>query len=227
MLNSSAKKNKSTSSRLGGSLFRAIALKLFAIIALLAVLAIVVAVVGPKIQKGIADSTIGIEINDDIDNTPSVIREMRAIGQWEFLTISDEQLVDTISKGLFSDSQLVRIYYGTLRLGIDFSHTSGQWVRMTSDTVYVTLPPPQLLDQRFIDEARTTSFMETGKWTSADRQSLYNKAHAEMISRCMTQENIDIAAANSRRSIEAFLTPLVAPKGVVVTTDTASIQNKK
>lgn len=55
------------------------------------------------------------------------IRSMRSIGQWEFLTVSDEELVDTVRHGFFGDDELIRIYYGTLRLGCDLSKASDNW----------------------------------------------------------------------------------------------------
>ncbi len=51
--------------------------------------------------------------------SPTQIRTIENIGQWEFLSISDEELIDTTRHGFFGDDKLVRIYYGTLRLGID------------------------------------------------------------------------------------------------------------
>lgn len=51
--------------------------------------------------------------------SPTQVESIENIGQWEFLSVSDEELIDTIRRGLLGDDQLVRIYYGTLRLGID------------------------------------------------------------------------------------------------------------
>ena len=62
-----------------------------------------------------------IEIGADeaIDATPTQIQSIKAIGEWEFLSVSLEELTDTVLKGFFSDDELARIYYGTLRLGIN------------------------------------------------------------------------------------------------------------
>ena len=69
--------------------------------------------------RGIRQTEFSLEADQSIDITPQQIESIRAIGQWEFLAISNEELVDTTRKGLFTDDHLARIYYGTVRLGID------------------------------------------------------------------------------------------------------------
>lgn len=130
--------------------------------------------------------------------TATQIDSLRSIGQWEFLSIADEEVVDTIRHGFFGDDRLARIYYGTLRLGIDLSKAPDGWISNDKDTVVVTLPKVQLLDDNFVDEARTRSFIETGKWTEADRAALTRKAAVVMRRRCMTEANIKRANNNAK-----------------------------
>ena len=84
-------------------------------------------------------------MNSDINVTPEQIQRIKAIGEWEFLSISDEELVDTVRKGLFKDDQLVRIYYGTLRLGVNLQHVKDGWIKTQGDSVSVTLPMARFL----------------------------------------------------------------------------------
>lgn len=130
--------------------------------------------------------------------TATQIDSLRSIGQWEFLSIADEEVVDTIRHGFFGDDRLARIYYGTLRLGIDLSKATDGWISNDKDTVVVTLPKAQLLDDNFVDEARTRSFIETGKWTENDRAALTRKAAVVMRRRCMTEANIKRANNNAK-----------------------------
>lgn len=130
--------------------------------------------------------------------TATQIDSLRSIGQWEFLSIADEEVVDTIRHGFFGDDRLARIYYGTLRLGIDLSKAPDGWISNDKDTVVVTLPKAQLLDDNFVDEARTRSFIETGKWTENDRAALTRKAVVVMRRRCMTEANIKRANNNAK-----------------------------
>ena len=144
------------------------------------------------------DNEVSITTNQHIDITPAQIESIRQIGQWEFLSISDEEMVDTVDRGFFKDKELVRIYYGTLRLGIDLSKIDEHWLQASDSIVLATLPPIQLLDHQFIDEARTRSFFESGSWTSQDREQLYQRAYQKMLKRCLTKNNMAQARDNAR-----------------------------
>ena len=166
--------------------------------------------------NGVKKSSLSIGVDEKIDCTPNIVDRMRAIGQWEFLTVSDEELIDTVRKGFFSDDELVRIYYGKLRLGIDLSSCSEDWISQKDDTVFVTIPEIRLLDHNFIDEARTKSFFESGKWSNADRQAMYDRARDRMIRRCMSPENKKVARDNACEQVQKMLAPIAKPKVVKV-----------
>ena len=134
--------------------------------------------------------------DSQIDVTPTQITSIKAIGEWEFLAVNAEELVDTVRKGFFSDDELVRIYYGTLRLGIDMSQLEPGWIEASGDSVMLQLPKVGLLDASFIDEARTKSFFERGKWSPMDKEGLYKKAYSQMKAHCLTKENLQAAETN-------------------------------
>ena len=188
--------------------------RLYLFIGTLCVILVVVGIVWTC--NGVKNSSLSLGVNEKIDCTPNIVDRMRAIGQWEFLTVSDEELIDTVRKGFFSDDELVRIYYGKLRLGIDLSNCSEDWIMQKDDTVYVTIPEIRLLDQNFIDEARTKSFFESGKWSNADRQAMYDRARERMIRRCMNPENKKVARENAIEQMQKMLAPIASPKAVKV-----------
>ena len=146
--------------------------------------------------SGISQSEVTLDVNQEIDLTPEQITSIEAIGEWEFLAIANEELVDTTRKGFFKDDHLVRIYYGTVRLGIDMKNVEPGWIQTGGDSILVTLPQPGLLDKNFIDEARTKSFFETGKWSHQDRDKLYQKAYRQMLAHCLTPANLRSAREN-------------------------------
>lgn len=145
-----------------------------------------------------------IEHNNSIGLTPAEIQRIRDIGEWEFLSLPTEELVDTIRKGFFMDDRLVRIYYGTLRLGINLQETSDNWIHTQGDTVSVLLPAIRLLDKDFINEAQTKAFYESGTWSESAKQTLYYKAYNAMKRRCLTKENLKIAEDNARNQLSSF-----------------------
>ena len=143
--------------------------------------------------------------DDKIDITPSQVRSIEQIGEWAFLEIDDEEIVDTVRRGFFSDDELVRIYYGTLRIGINLKEAHEGWLAVDGDTLRAILPPVRLLDNNFIDEARTRSFIETGKWTHQDRKAMYERAVQRMKSRCLTRQNYQTARENAKMQFAQML----------------------
>ena len=163
------------------------------------------------------DNTVGVTTEEQTTLSPTQVESIEAIGEWEFLAISNEELVDTVRSGFFGDDQLVRIYYGTLRLGINMKNVKEGWIQANAekDSIVCTLPPIRLLDNNFIDEARTRSFFEEGKWTGADRQALYDRAYAQMKKRCFTPANIRIAQRNAKQQFRDMFKAMGFPNARV------------
>lgn len=188
--------------------------KLTIMLASLAIIAVVVCLVW--FCNATKESTLSFSSNEEIDFTPTIVERMRSIGQWEFLSISDEELIDTVRTGFFTDDELVRIYYGTLSIGIDLRDCSKDWISTKGDTIFVTLPEVKLLDQNFIDEASSRSFFETGSWSNKDRKAMYERARQRMLSRCLTEENLNTARLNAREQIGRMLRPIAEPKVIYI-----------
>jgi hypothetical protein len=156
----------------------------------------VVAFAAIWLYQGVRQTEVSLGADQRIDLTPQQIQSIKDIGQWEFLSVSDEQLVDTTRRGIFSDDHLVRIYYGTMRLGIDMRQLETGWIQREGDSLTIILPPIGLLDRDFIDEARTRSFHESGRWTAQDREALLKRAYQRMLQHGMTDQNIESARQN-------------------------------
>ena len=148
---------------------------------------------------------ISVESSDSIDITPAQIRSIERIGQWEFLAMADEEMVDTVRRRtLGRDDRLVRIYKGTLRLGVDLSQCRDNWITVHGDTLTASLPPIRLLSNHFIDEARTRSFYESGDWNARAKEQMYWKAARQMRHRMMTPANLRLAEDNAREQFTAL-----------------------
>lgn len=171
----------------------------------IAIAVIVVALLAVGIYRSLDDAHLEMGSDDSIGLTPTQIESIKAVGEWEFLSVSTEELVDTTRKRLFSDDQLVRIYYGTLRLGVDMKQVEPGWIEQRNDTLFLTLPKVGLLDRDFIDEARTKSFFESGTWKAEDREALYKRAHRKMLAHCLTPANLSTAEDNARESFKKLL----------------------
>ena len=166
---------------------------------------IVVVLLAVWIYRSLGDVRLEMGADDSIGLTPTQIESIKAVGEWEFLSISTEELVDTTRKRLFSDDHLVRIYYGTLRLGVNMKQVEPDWIKQRNDTLFLTLPKVGLLDKDFIDEARTKSFFESGTWKAEDREALYKQAYWKMRAHCLTPTNLSTAEDNARESFRKLL----------------------
>lgn len=166
-------------------------------IALFIAIAIAVIFVLVVLVRTVRSAEMAFVSDGRIDVTPEQIESIRAIGEWEFLSVSDEELVDTVRRGFFSDDRLARIYYGTMRLGIDMRELTSDRITVSGDTVTILMPPIRLLDDNFIDEARTRAFHESGRWSADDREAMYRRAAARMKQKGLTQENIRSAETNA------------------------------
>ena len=168
---------------------------------------IVVAVIaGVFWLRGVTkDDHFSFGSDPQIDVTPTQIMSIKAIGEWEFLSVNAEELVDTVRKGFFSNDELARIYYGTLRIGIDMSQLDSDWIEAKDDSVVLLLPKVGLLDAAFIDEARTKSFFESGKWSPEDKEAMYKKAYNQMKAHCLTKENLQAAEANGEEQMRNMM----------------------
>ena len=152
------------------------------ILTALTIIAFVVMVITLTV-KGTTNEVELAPDNKKIEVTPIQITSVKEIGQWEFLSVSDEELVDSVESRIFGQpKKIVRIYYGTLRLGVDLS-------KLQDDDVVL------------IDEAKTKSFYETGTWPQSTRAALFQKAKKQMLARCMTRENVHIAQYNAVEEI--------------------------
>ena len=151
------------------------------------------------------DDYLELGADNAIDPTPTQIQSIKAIGEWEFLSVSLEELTDTVRKGLFSDDELSRIYYGTLRIGINMHQVEPGWLTAEGDSVSIILPRVALLDRDFIDEARTKPFYESGSWKPEDREALYRQAHKNMLQHGLTKENLTAAETNAREQITSLM----------------------
>ena len=186
------KRKRSLPARLFAGISR---LKLYAAITIL-LLAFIAAA---YLVRSCRNDSMTVHVDDKINLTPTQVKEMKEIGEWEFLSIEDEEMVDTTRKRLFKDDELIRIYTGTLRLGIDLTEAKDDWLTTDGDTLRVTLPPIKLLDEDFIDEAKTQSFFESGSWSDKARDDMYHRAKEKMKQRCLTKENISSAEDNAMK----------------------------
>lgn len=139
--------------------------------------------------------------------SPEEIRQIEDIGQWVFLNVEAEEMVDTVRKYILkSDEALSRIYTGTLHFGVNLDKLKGrEWFTIHGDTACLDLPAVELMDEEFINEAKTRTFYEVGEWDAETLKVLYEKAKAQMKERCITDKNLKTAQDNAEHEITTFI----------------------
>ena len=141
-------------------------------------------------------------VEKPIEQSPEEIMRLQAIGQWEFLSVEAEELVERHYSGLMSERDLVCIYRGTLRIGVDMRKLPSDWVEMKERSAILHLPQPSLLDENFLDESRTTVFFEQGVFRPEERDAMRTEAKDKMKQRAMTAENLSIARINAEAQFQ-------------------------
>ncbi|MBR6981235.1 MAG: DUF4230 domain-containing protein [Prevotella sp.] len=122
---------------------------------------------------------------------PITINQISKTEQLKVASFHKEILVSEhrISKGLFSNTEdkLYIIYPATLNLGFDLSKCNEQtFRRIGEDTVFVTLPPVEVLNKNgyTIDEAGKHTAIEKGIWSNETIGLLKKRAEAIMLRSC-------------------------------------------
>ena len=165
-------------------------------------------------------------VEKPIEQSPEEIVRLQAIGQWEFLSVESEELVERHYSGLMSERDLVCIYRGTLRIGVDMRKLPADWVEMKERSAILHLPQPSLLDENFLDESRTTVFFEQGVFRPEERDAMRTEAKDKMKQRAMTAENLSIARRNAEAQFQKLFLAMGYEDVVVEFDANTATQNK-
>ncbi len=148
----------------------------------------------------------------EVKTIPTRIEKIKEIGEWEFLTISDEEIAEyskTVKRTWplpDAKQSISRIYSGTLRVGFNLKKDVKEgWIVENGDTVDVRLPKVHLLDERFIDEAASRSLIEEGDFSHEEREKLYDIAQKKMKAACLTPENMQRAETTAKEQMTSLL----------------------
>ena len=93
---------------------------------------------------------------------------------------------------LFSQNeyQIHSIYPGRIDIGFDLTKCEEDWIVTDGDTVIVSLPPVEILnkDAWYIDETKKQTPIEDGTWTTADYNTMAQRANALIKRTCELED---------------------------------------
>lgn len=179
---------------------------------------IVVCVVFLRVWSTCENTEIKVTMESEkIEKTAVHVGTLKEIGEWEFLSVRCDEIVDTVRKGIIKDDALTRVYHGTLRLGVNMNSVTKSSISYNkeTDSLTVTLPKVSLLDNKFIDEAATDSYFESGTWSEQARKEMLKKAEDRMKRRALSEANIKKAEDNGREAAEKMFLAMGYKKVVV------------
>ena len=157
-----------------------------------------------------------------IDETPILIKEIKAIGQLITYSSLDEVVADSIVVTTGSslvntfnrfapvpllpalDKQLVIIGRGKILAGINLSLLSDTSISVKNDTVQIYLPEAQILDA-IINPSDFEIFVEKGDWANEEVTLVKAKAKRKMIENAIRQNILPKADERAKSIMENFL----------------------
>ncbi|MBA2249159.1 MAG: DUF4230 domain-containing protein [Chitinophagaceae bacterium] len=144
-----------------------------------------------------------------IDDTPIIVKDIRALGQVITATFYDEVVVDSTIKHHFPqlpviDDHLVIIARGRVLAGIDLKLLTDKNVRVTKDTVWMQLPQTKILDV-IINPADYETFEEIGNWKPEDVTAIKFKARTKITADSFNKDLIEKANTKARSVLEDLL----------------------
>jgi hypothetical protein len=154
-----------------------------------------------------------------IDETPIIIKEINTLSQLVTVTFTDEVVMDTakVSNGMPSllplsigtvltpsVDKLVMIGRGRVIAGTDLKKIKEADVKVTGDSIHVTLPTAEIL-QTIVNPSGFETFIEEGTWSDAAATSLKIKIRNQITKQALDQKILRQANDRSLNIIKVFL----------------------
>lgn len=154
-----------------------------------------------------------------IEETPIVIKQINALAQLVTVTYADELVMDQAKTGngipsivsagigmmmLPPTDRLVMIGRGKVLAGIDLKTITNADVKITEDSIHLTLPHATILNT-IINPSGFETFDEKGSWSEAEVIALKLKLKNELTQRAIQQNILQQAEKRSKNIIETFL----------------------
>jgi hypothetical protein len=154
-----------------------------------------------------------------IDETPIIIKEINTLSQLVTVTFTDEVVMDTakVSNGMPSllplsigtvltpsVDKLVMIGRGRVIAGTDLKKIKEADVKVTGDSIHVTLPTAEIL-QTIVNPSGFETFIEEGTWSDAAATSLKIKIRDQITKQALDQKILRQANDRSLNIIKVFL----------------------
>ena len=156
-----------------------------------------------------------------IDNTPLVIKEIKAIAELNTATMYQEIVIDSSSISTSSmpvminpfslvpgpvvmKKEIVLIIKGRVTAGIDLKNLSEKEVFVKDDSVSIAIPAAKITDV-FLNPSGIETFYETGTWSNEEVTAVKQSARRRLLAEADRQQLLGKATAKAKAVLEQFL----------------------
>jgi hypothetical protein len=154
-----------------------------------------------------------------IDNTPLVLKQIRSISELKTGSLYQDVVVDSIAEGRLAFSakrEIVLIIKGEVSAGIDLNRISDEDVRVTGDSISLSLPRARITEV-IINPSSVETFYESGNWTNEEITALKLSAKGKLLMAAEQNHLLEKANIKARDVMRLFL-EAVGYKKVVIRT---------
>jgi Protein of unknown function (DUF4230) len=156
-----------------------------------------------------------------IDNTPLVIKEVKAIAELNTATMYQELVVDStaisssptpvminpfsmIPRPVIMKKEIVLIIKGRVTAGINLKNLTEKEVFVKDDSVSIAMPAATITDV-FINPSGIETFYESGTWNNEEVTIVKQSAKRKLLAEADRQQLLQKADAKAKAVIEQFL----------------------
>lgn len=156
-----------------------------------------------------------------IDNTPLVIKEIKAIAQLNTASMYQEIVVDSSAittsgmpvminpfsltpRPVIMKKEIVLIIKGSVTAGIDLKNLSEKEVFVKDDSVSIALPAAAITDV-FINPSGIETFYENGTWSNEEVTAVKLSARRKLLAEAERQHLLKKAETKAKAVLELFL----------------------
>ena len=153
-----------------------------------------------------------------LKSTEAVVDEIKEIGQFRTSAYCDEVVIkgklDSLPSSIakvargekVKSGEIVLIQKASVHAGVDFDKMTKEDIRLAKDTLFVTLPAPEILLVN-MDTKGQDVFLQKGNWSIEQVQELYGPATERLKQEAIDGGVLNKAFANAKEYIEDFFRP--------------------
>ena len=150
-----------------------------------------------------------------IDTTASVVEEIKKISEFTSACYYEEYIIqdskevsgNALIKMVKSKPEVVIMSKGKVRAGVDLSKITPEDIKVSSDTLRINLPQPEIFDV-IVNPSDYEIFSENGDWSHDEISKLIQKGKENLQQHALDEDIIGKAGETSKKKLESLFQTL-------------------